>query len=163
MDTRLRSYQPKHFATVELVSRKTYAARGEKALQLLDPRILISGDTLREELTALNPDKTEMGALTCNDWYFGGKNQYRGYRAGGEPYYGSYSAHAGRALDLVSKYHTAEFLREFIIKNREKFPYVTRLEGDVNWLHMDCNNLPSNAPRPDSIMIVYPDGSFKYV
>lgn len=162
IDLRMRSYKPKYFSTVELVSKNVYAVRGEKALQLIDPRILISGDTLREKLSELTPDTPERGILTCNDWYFGGKRNYSCLRVAGEKYYKPYSAHCGRAMDLISKYYDAEFLREFILENRKDFPYITRIEGGVNWLHIDCNNLPSNAPSQDSIMFVYPDGTFEY-
>jgi hypothetical protein len=35
---------------------------------------------------------------------------------------------------------TAEEARVEIVKNRDKFKYITTLESDVNWLHADCRN-----------------------
>lgn len=159
----LRQYKPAHFDTRELVSKAMYEKRGEKAISLLCPHILYSMDTLRVYLTDLTPSQPWKGALTVNDWMYGGRIHARGRRAPGDNDYSATSQHAsGTALDAVSKYYTAQELRNIIIENRELFPYVTCLEGDVSWLHMDSRNLPAGAPE-GAIMIVYPNGTYEYV
>ncbi|AGG58049.1 endolysin [Vibrio phage douglas 12A4] len=162
MDSIIRSYKPIYFGIKELVCKYIFDKRGEKAISLLDARILFSVDTLRAFLTELTPNEPGKGALTINDWQWGGKYDGRGLRVPNDNDYSDTSQHAhGTAIDAVSKHYTAEELRAFILDNRERFPYVTCLEGGVSWLHMDCRNLPESAPE-GAIMIVYPNGKFEY-
>ena len=147
----------------ELCSRKAYNERGNRVLRALDNKLLISADTLREELTKLTPEDTTKAVLTCNDWFFGGKRQYSGMRMHGDKFYRRWSSHSwGQALDLISKHYSADFLRKFILDNRDKFPYITRIEDGVNWLHIDTANLPANAPE-GAIMLFNTKGNYTYV
>ena len=127
-------YLPKYFKLTELVSRKIYEKRGDMAFGLFDDRLLQTLDQLREQF----------GSLTCNNWAAGGDRQYSGFRASSEPYYSPFSQHSfGRAVDLISKKHTASAMREYIFNHPNQFPYITFVEegGDVSWLHVDCRNL----------------------
>lgn len=159
----LRSYKPRYFDIKELVSKAMYKKRGHKAISLLDAHVLYSLDTLRAFLSDLTPDQPKRGSLTVNDWMWGGIYQARALRAPGDDSYSSTSKHAhGMAIDTQSKYYTAEELRNFILENRELFPYITCIEADVSWLHFDTRNLRDDAPE-GAIMLVYPNGTFKYV
>ncbi|HBC3499794.1 TPA: hypothetical protein KDY90_002574 [Vibrio parahaemolyticus] len=159
-DNRLRSYSPKWFQPCELVSREAWRKRGAKVLVGIDTRLLITIDTLREILEEIDPSKA---ALLCNDWVYGGSRQYSGLRLPGDKHYSEFSAHSrGKAVDLVSRYYTAEQLRQIILENRERFPYLTRMEKDVNWLHLDVFNLPESAPE-GAIMLFGANGGAEYV
>lgn len=64
--------------------------------------------------------------------------------------------------ELISKHYTADELRQIIIKHRDRFPYLTRMETGVNWLHIDVFNLPVTAPE-GTIMLFSKSGNVKYV
>jgi len=129
-------YKPKYFKPQELVSADVYNQRGEKALQLLDDRILKAADYLRENL----------GPATINDWAWGGNNQSRGLRTMESPYYRPFSQHShGRALDMIFRDVTAEQARQYIKENIKLiFAYSglksLTIEEGVSWLHIDCRN-----------------------
>ncbi|HGY9574926.1 TPA: hypothetical protein ACOJPC_003134 [Vibrio fluvialis] len=162
-DLRLRQYTPKYFKPFELCSQAAYKARGTQILELVCTKLLISLDDLRIALSENTPEEPKRGILTCNDWFYGGQRQFSCLRFPGEKYHKDYSGHSlGMAADLISKYYTGQQLRDFIIANREKFPYITRIEGDVNWLHIDVENLPADAPK-DAIEIFYTDKPSIYV
>nr|WP_321458707.1 hypothetical protein [uncultured Vibrio sp.] len=159
-DNRLRSYTPKWFQPSELVSREAWRKRGTKVLVGIDTRLLITIDTLREVLEEIDPSKA---ALLCNDWVYGGSRQYSGLRLPSDKHYSEFSAHSrGQAVDLISRHYTAALLRQIILDNRERFPYLTRMEKDVNWLHLDVFNLPESAPD-GAIMLFGATGSVEYV
>lgn len=157
---KLRSYKPIWFKVWELVSRAAWGKRGERALMGIDTRLLITIDTLREILTEIDPTKA---ALTCNDWMIGGNRQYSCLRLPSDQYYSEFSAHSrGQGIDLISSHYTADELREIIIKNRDRFPYLTRLEIEVSWVHLDVFNLPEDAPE-GAIMLFTPSGEVSYI
>lgn len=159
-DPRLRSYKPKYFQTFELCSRRAYARRGNKVLTGIDTRLLITMDTLREILMEIDPDKA---ALTCCDWYYGGKRQYSCLRLANEPYSTDFSLHSrGSAADLISKHYMADELRAIIIKNRDRLPYLTRMEEGVSWLHIDVANLPEEASVGEIVMFTK-TGKVRYI
>lgn len=89
----------------------------------MDSRVLKSADDLREIF----------GPLWCNGH---GLTQC-GFRTNGS----KTSQHRfGRAMDLHSNKYEAEEIRMFILKNRQLFPYITFLEIDISWIHIDCRN-----------------------
>ncbi|MEL4402212.1 D-Ala-D-Ala carboxypeptidase family metallohydrolase [Shewanella algae] len=125
-------YVCKHFKIYELVDRKTYNDRGEKAWQLFDPRLLKLLDQLRELFDA---------PITINNWYWGGQFSNRGLRTSASPYYRPYSQHSfGRAVDFDVKGLTADQSREKIIEwfnnGILEIDSIT-LELGVNWVHLD--------------------------
>ncbi|MCE7567544.1 hypothetical protein LZS85_15580 [Aliivibrio fischeri] len=162
-DLRLRSYLPKYFQAHEFASKRAYAKRGAQIFEQIDTKLLISADTLRWFLSGLTPETPEKGILTCNDWYYGGKRQFSGLRTYGDKYFRKFSAHSrGMAGDFISKHYDAETIRKHIIANKYLFPYITRIEGEVNWLHIDTTNLPSHAPK-GAIEIFYKNKPSIYV
>lgn len=88
-----------------------------------DSRILISADQLREFFGPL--------------WVNGNGLTQCGFRTNGS----KTSQHRfGRGLDLHSDKYSSEEIRFYIIKNKKDFPYITFLEIDINWIHIDCRN-----------------------
>ena len=124
-------YQPNHFFTQEFVDPEIWDLRGNKSIELIDERILITADQLREQF----------GATTINDWCWGGDRENSGLRTTYSPYYSPTSQHTfGRAIDCLFNNVTAEAARAFILKNPSKFPHITFIEDKVSWLHIDCRN-----------------------
>ena len=90
-------YKPKHFSVQELVPPAIYNKRGEKSLELIDVRIVMILDHLREKLGK---------PITVNNWQWGGGYSQSGLRSvehygGSESYFDSFSQHKyGRGADI---------------------------------------------------------------
>ncbi|MFW1503910.1 hypothetical protein ACEWBU_23935, partial [Vibrio parahaemolyticus] len=67
----------------------------------------------------------------------------------------------GQAVDLISNHYTAQELRDLIIKHKDRFPYLTRMEEGVSWLHLDVFNLPEDAPE-NAILLFTKSGETRY-
>ena len=138
-------YIPKHFQPYELVSRETYdlfkrQGKLDQIWWLFDPRILLVGDRIRNRY----------GKITCNDWWYGGSNHYRGWRPALCRVGTAHSQHRfGRALDLIPEKVTVDEIRHEIIDEGEDFGFITCVEADVSWLHVDCRNY-------QGLLIVHP-------
>lgn len=130
-------YKPKHFQAYEFVPEHVYNQRGEKSLELIDERMLITMDTLRGLLGK---------PITINSWKWGGNRTQSGLRTvefykSSKDYEKSLSQHKyGRAIDFLVKGMDAVDVRKFIVDNKSKFPYITFLETDITWCHIDCRN-----------------------
>ena len=127
-------YKPEFFKIEELVPRITFENNREAVLwNVFDHRILITADMLRNRYRK----------LLANTWAFGGQHQYRGYRPSGCLIGSTHSQHRfGRALDLEPVFTTAEEIRQDILRepNRAEFKYITAMELNVPWLHIDCRS-----------------------
>ncbi len=136
-------YRCRNFQIKELVDKKTFEQFGADAWMLLDPRALETLDAIRTYFAA---------PVTVNDWPFGGKNQYRGFRPPDCKVGAKYSQHRrGAAFDISVKGYGADQVREEIIAHKDTyFPYIMCLEAEVPWVHFDVRNIP------DPIRIVYP-------
>lgn len=133
-------YKPKYFKPHELLPPETMQRFGESGLYLfIDIRVLIVLDTIR----------TFFGApVTVNNWSTGGKFKYRGYRP--DSYYAGAvppaSQHRfGRAADLDIKGVTAVQARDIIMNHQPQFPFIKRIEDDVDWIHVDVANTFHNG------------------
>lgn len=127
-------YKCKWFNIKELVSPGTYSARGEKAWQLLDDRLLITLDRLREKY----------GRMTVNNWSYGGNREWSGLRTPDSPWYSTYSQHSfGRAADIIFNDVTAEEVRQDILAapDDNTFVNITSFEEGTSWLHVDVRNV----------------------
>jgi hypothetical protein len=125
------TYKTKHFMLQELLPKRVFDARGGKGWELLDDRLLISVDSIRERY----------GATIINNWHNGGDRQWSGLRTPDSPYYSPYSQHTfGRAADCIVLNESAESIRQDILSNPELFPYVNGIEMGVSWLHIDVRN-----------------------
>jgi len=135
-------YKCTHFAIHELVPPKIFAERGEKAWELLDERLLITLDRLRERY----------GPMTVNDYYWGRAREWSGLRTPGSPFYSAYSQHSfGRAADCLFRDTSADRVRQDILAhaNDPVFERIGSIELGTSWLHFDVRNC-------DRIMTYYP-------
>lgn len=129
-------YKCKHFAIHELVPPDVFRERGESAWALLDDRMLITLDRLREKY----------GSMTVNNYFWDGTRKWSGLRTPGSPYYRTYSQHTfGRAADCVFKHTSAEKVRQDILRKPcdltdPVFTLITSIELKVSWLHFDVRN-----------------------
>lgn len=129
-------YIPTHFDVHELVPRHVYLDRGQKALQLLDPRGLIFIDYLRDMF----------GRATINNYMWGGDREWSGLRTYGSPYYSRYSQHPfGRAFDILFEEYSAVEVRMWLEDNVGRWQKATgvksiTLEEGVDWVHVDFRN-----------------------
>jgi len=127
-------YKCEHFIIEELVSPQAFKDRGQKAWQLLDDRVLITLDRLREKY----------GSMTVNNWKWGGDREWSGLRTADSPYFSKYSQHSyGRAADIIFKHVTAEQVRQDILANIDDpdFRYINSIELGVSWVHLDIRNV----------------------
>lgn len=131
----------KYFKIQELVSRNVYEKYGEKSWEFIDCRLIKVLDSLREHFNK---------PIIINDWYFGGNLQQRGLRANYDEmvrnkkdYY--ISQHClGKAADLNVKGMTAQDVYEEILKNKDKFYLISRIENikdTPTWIHVDVANV----------------------
>ena len=144
-------YKPKHFASHEYLPPWEYERYGDRGVYyFMDVRVLITADQVREFFGA---------PCTINNWWWKRKRnipedqwrQYSGYRP--DRYYEntvqtpghpvpSMSQHRfGRAVDMLITGVTATQARDIILNHQKYFPWICRIEDDVNWLHFDvCND-----------------------
>ena len=126
-------YKCKHFAIHELVPKHIFEKRGEKAWQLLDERLLITLDRLRERY----------GSMNMNNYHWGGNDQWRGLRTPDSPYYSQTSQHSyGRAADPIFRHVSVDRVRHDLDQepDDETFKLINSIELDVSWFHFDVRN-----------------------
>ena len=124
----------RYFELHELVCPDVFNAFGETAWTFFDARLLITINNLRQRLNR---------AIHINNWHEGGELSQRGFRCNQcslvKNASGIYvSAHmTGQAVDFDVDGCVAEEVRQYIIKNKNLWPYPIRLESDVSWVHLD--------------------------
>lgn len=131
-------YIPKHFVIQEFVPPDVYADRGEKAWELLDQRMLITQDQLREVF----------GPMIVNNWHMNNRpswapnlRSWAGLRTEDSPWGTRYSQHRfGRATDSILRDITAEEARQYILAHQNEFPFIGSIELGTSWLHYDVRN-----------------------
>ena len=121
----------KHFRIEELVSPELYnLVKTDTLWELFDEKLLITIDVLKE--------KFPNGSMTINNWLWGGDREQSGLRTKNSKYYSPTSQHSrGRAIDCVFSDYETEEVRQYIINNPKKFPYIKGIEKGVSWLHID--------------------------
>jgi len=126
-------YKSDHFWIEELLPKEfflKYRHKGDALWLIFDDRLLMTLDSLRDQF----------GIMTINDWLWSGNRQFSGFRPW-DSLGSELSQHKfGRAADVIFRDHEAKDIREWIIKNRNYFPYITGIEKDVSWLHIDVRN-----------------------
>ena len=128
-----QTYRCEHFKIHELVPPKVFQDRGERAWQLLDTRLLITLDKLRNRF----------GPMTINNYYWGKDREWSGLRTPDSPYYSAYSQHTfGRAADCLFRDKMTEAVRGEILANPDDpdFMLIGSIELGVSWLHFDTRN-----------------------
>ena len=126
-------YTCSYFAIHELVPRNVFYDRGEKAWELLDERLLVTLDRLRERY----------GPVTVNNWYWDREREWSGLRTKDSPFYSPYSQHTfGRAADCLFAEISPEQVRQDILARPtdSTFELIGSIELNVTWLHFDVRN-----------------------
>ena len=129
---------PDKFAIHELVPKALYEKYGDKAILCLDPSIVIFIAYERERWGV---------PLTINNYAFGGRREWSTLRTPDSPWYNPLSQHSfARALDTVSKYMTAQEMRDDIKSDPWLLDILDAdsitIEEDVDWLHIDFRIQP---------------------
>ena len=127
----MTSFSSPYFKIQELVPQSVYDDLGEDAIGQID----------KDALTMLHRLRQKFGPITVNDWLFGGKNHYRGFRPSYCEIGAKYSQHRlGKAFDCTFRDVTTEEVRDFIRNNPLKFDCITGMELGTPHLHFDCRN-----------------------
>ena len=123
-----------HFRIEELVSEELFdLVKPDMLWELFDEKLLDSIDALKE--------KFPNGSMTINNWLWEGDRTQSGLRTKNSKYYSPTSQHSvGKAADCVFSDYETEEVRQYIIDNPRKFPYIKGIEKDVSWLHIDVRS-----------------------
>lgn len=143
-------YKCKHFHIYELVDPVTHRYFGERSWMFFNPRALRMIDGIWEFFNDYRGCKT---VVKINDWYWGGQYQWSGLRTLDCSIGGDLSQHRlANAADCKIEGVPAEEARRVILADQDHkdLQYITCIEADVDWLHIDSRNIK------DRIRIVYP-------
>ena len=127
-------YKTRFFGIEELVNPNIFKLNKERSWSFLDTRMLWTLDELRKLY----------GRCTINNWSFGGRRVDSGLREFNTTTGAAYSAHKfGKAFDCLFSGYSANEIRNDMKANpkREAYKYITRVEEDVSWLHIDNMNI----------------------
>jgi len=141
-------YTPKYFTPQEMFSKAIWdreLSKGNAIWRLLDSRLLITADLIREHFCGTKRSSS-IDVMTVNNWSWGGRFQYRGYRdieldiliLGNK--FSKTSQHCfGRGLDYHFNRTTAEEVQQDILKypQAERYQFITGLEIGTSWVHND--------------------------
>ena len=132
----MNCYKPKYFILQEWLPKDFYEQNisryGDRLWLMFDDRILWTYDRLRERY----------GRIIMNDWFWGGRHQYRGWRPFDCPVGAKLSQHKfGRAGDGIFLQPAANIRQDILYDEFDNdFQYISVIEKDVSWLHLDCRN-----------------------
>ena len=123
------------FTTRELLPKIMVDTLGNSKLlwQFIDQRIINTIHSLR----------MRYGKMIMNDYEWGGNNEYRGYRPYDCEIGAMFSQHKfGKAADLVPAESDLYIIQQDILADpwHPDFRFITTLELDISWLHIDCRN-----------------------
>jgi hypothetical protein len=138
-----------NFYLDEFIDPTTYAARGEKSIALMDHRMIIFAQWLRETLGK---------PITINNWATGGQYRESGLRVFNTTTGAKWSQHKfGRAVDIKCAAATPKQLfsvikahEDYLIK-RQICTTIENIDLTPKWLHCDCR-----FTGLDKILIVNP-------
>lgn len=132
-------YICRHFDVREFVPESIYNRLGANSWEAMDDRILIMADIVR----------SKFGRTVCNTWHsknlqslIGGySRKASGLRLPSDPSFSPTSQHTfGRAVDLITVDTPVAVAREYILAHPSEFEFITGVELDVSWLHIDVRN-----------------------
>lgn len=139
-------YIPKRFILQELVSPPMFKEWGARCWEFLDPRWLVTIDTIAQRY----------GTTTINTWHLGGDKTESGLRDPRTTTGAGMSQHKfGRAGDMRFKNKTPQEVHADLIKNAVLFPELRVLEAIAStptWVHADVRQ----HSQPQQIWIVNP-------
>lgn len=135
----MNAYHPEFFQLCELVPADEFRVYPAHVLwSLFDSFILMAADALRRFY----------GKMLANTWYWGGGHQYRGWRPPGCTVGAPLSMHRfARAIDLEPLETSAAEIRADMRRYPKWaiFKYISRVEDDVAWLHIDRANVAGDG------------------
>jgi hypothetical protein len=124
-----------NFFLDEFIDPSTYAARGARSIELMDMRIILAVQYIRDHL----------GPVTVNNWVNGGKRRLSGLRPHNTTTGARWSQHKyGRAIDMQVQGKTPAEVHQFIMDNERLFiekqwiTTIEELEDTPTWTHIDC-------------------------
>lgn len=141
------TYKPQYLLPQEVVPPEVFKVFGERSFQFLDSRILWTIDAQRIYFNK---------PILVNNWHIGGAFMYRGFRPPACPVGATLGQHRfGRAIDYTVIGMPAEEVRAVILSQRrmDMNRYITAVELDTEWVHIDCRNTNS-----DQILTFTPGG-----
>ena len=129
-----------YFDRDEIFCPEVYHKYGDFAWNFMDVRLLITMEAIRMRLNK---------AIYVNDYAVHGKFTQRGFRcvqcalmkkvySDGILFTDPHSL--GKAIDFDVQGLIAGEVRDYLIKNKNLWPYPIRLEDNVNWIHLDILN-----------------------
>jgi len=134
-------YKPENFQLFEVLPKEFY----NQNIQQYKDKLWLMFDY--ELLYILHNLRKIYGPITLNDWYWNGKNQYRGWRSFDCSTGAFISQHKfGRAFDCKFKNITTDEVREDIIKNyyiKAVYTLISCIELNTTWLHFDTRSWDS--------------------
>lgn len=126
-----------HFDIREFVPRSIWDRFGTSSLWFIRPEVPVFADGVRNHFGL---------ATRCNDWLWGGRSHYRGYRPRTVNIGADNSIHRlGGALDLIVSGVSGNDVVEEVIANQQKFfdlgvRAVLRYKSPRTYAHLDCRN-----------------------
>jgi len=137
------------FDLEELIPKDEFNFLGEEGWLLLDERIVITNQALRDKF----------GPITINNWHKGGDRSLSGYRPINCDIGAKRSYHKrGQAVDQVYHNESAAYVRDYIRNNQAEFPYITFMEDypAMSWVHIDVRISPRSINPSQKIIIWSP-------
>lgn len=134
----------KYFKIQELVSKRVYDKYGDNSWMFIDTKLIKVIDLLREHFNK---------PITVNNWLWGGNLEQRGLRTNMDHLVKTkteqdklyVSQHIlGKAVDFNVKGLSVEEVYSEIIKNKDKFYLISRIENvkcTPTWIHIDVANI----------------------
>lgn len=126
--------------------KDNYPIYKERLWMMFDYRLLLTYHHLRRRYRT----------AVLNTWYWGGRHQYRGWRPWNCKVGAKFSQHKfGRAFDIIFKYNTTDQVRNEILLSPHAIPFkfITGIEMEVLWLHVDCGNRNRHEAHLDNEVI----------
>lgn len=129
-----------YFDLQEIICPDVYKKYGQIAWSFFDPRLFATMLALRQRLNK---------SIFVNDWNESGPLSQRGFRciqcelvqkaiADKTLYVSEHMT--GQSWDFEVEGLHAEEVRQYIIANKNLWPYPIRLEADVSWVHLGTRN-----------------------
>lgn len=139
-------YKPKSFVLSELMPPQEMARFGESLCwSFLNPALLVTLQTIRNRHGRLRPNTSALG---MHQRGFRGEafvNQTSGSNTSSKRlnFIRSGSAHKrGDAVDFDPLDTTIAAIHKDFRDNPDKYPFLSFVEVDVNWVHIDVRNAP---------------------
>jgi len=142
-------YKPDNFKLYELIPQEYFERWKDfqhKVWQAWDYRVLYTLQKLRDRY----------GKMRMNNWYWGGPNQFKGWRPLDYEGLDNLSMHKWfKAADPTPTEENSEKVRQDVLADPfcEDFKYITCIEMNITWVHFDVRNWDKNN---QGILKVYP-------